>query len=676
MPTIPIRWADNTKDLQRNLKEGLNQIEATRAGAERMVKSLSGDKLTQAAHNFAAAVTQLGGVEKLTNAERERGNALLTKAIEKYNVLGQTAPQTLQDMAAATADNVKQATLFGTALGTIGGALTAGLILNLGRELFAAADALKKMSDQTGITVEGLQLLQAAGDDAGNSIDEITAAILQLENRLGGGDSGASGALKTLGLSFQDLQRLSPDQQFREIGAALAKVEDPAKQVALAIDLFGKSGAKVLPTLKANFEDISKGAFVMSAATVDAFDRIGDAAASAYRNTKAVGGTFLAAVYQYFEAPVIRAAREFENFQKMVAGIKRPAPVGGVTTAPALPGDAALAEITKDLNDQLRAKNALTKEGAEASRKAQEAKEREIGAAQRELEVIDRLEIVMPGLRQSVGELNSVELKNVEAWLAKIKAGEQLYDVLRKLEQIKAGDLDIGALPSGTVDNETIPRLKTHLDGIVTSTDKWLQGLSAVVPLLRIISTAGQQTFTSMGQRLTAALEGVIQLIQNFIKLTAAIKAANTAAEISQGLGLVLSAISIGLAFVAKGGVVTSHGVQRFAGGGFAQPALKVPGFARGTDSVPAMLTPGEMVLNAGQQARLFQIANGHTSPDREVGGSMNVVVNLNAPHAMNVDRHVLARWGRMLAPEIAKAISQNKDSSYTHFRAALGMSS
>ena len=79
-----IRWASNTDELKRNLKEGLNQIEATRAGAERMVKSLSGDKLTQAAHNFAAAVQQLGGAEKLTNAERERGNALLTKAIEKY----------------------------------------------------------------------------------------------------------------------------------------------------------------------------------------------------------------------------------------------------------------------------------------------------------------------------------------------------------------------------------------------------------------------------------------------------------------------------------------------------------------------------------------------------------------------------------------------------------------
>jgi hypothetical protein len=102
MPTINVRWADNTKDLAANLKEGLNQIEATKAAADRMVASLKGDKLIAAAHTFVAAVKELGGADKLTNAERERGNALLTKAIEKYRVLGQVAPAALKDLAAAT----------------------------------------------------------------------------------------------------------------------------------------------------------------------------------------------------------------------------------------------------------------------------------------------------------------------------------------------------------------------------------------------------------------------------------------------------------------------------------------------------------------------------------------------------------------------------------------------
>jgi hypothetical protein len=46
-----------------------------------------------------------------------------------------------------------------------------------------------------------------------------------------------------------------------------------------------------------------------------------------------------------------------------------------------------------------------------------------------------------------------------------------------------------------------------------------------------------------------------------------------------------------------------------FAQGGIVYAARGA--IARGTDTVPAMLTPGEMVLNAGQQRRLWNMANG-----------------------------------------------------------------
>lgn len=51
---------------------------------------------------------------------------------------------------------------------------------------------------------------------------------------------------------------------------------------------------------------------------------------------------------------------------------------------------------------------------------------------------------------------------------------------------------------------------------------------------------------------------------------------------------------------VSTGGLVTASGIQRFAGGGRVLPFL---GRGRGTDTVHALLTPGEIVLNADQQA-------------------------------------------------------------------------
>lgn len=99
---IPIRWSDNTQELSRHLAEGLNQIEATHAAAEKMAKALSGDNLIRAAHNYTAAIEKLGGVEKLTSGEKARINDLLDKAIQKYTALGQTAPAAMQELFKAT----------------------------------------------------------------------------------------------------------------------------------------------------------------------------------------------------------------------------------------------------------------------------------------------------------------------------------------------------------------------------------------------------------------------------------------------------------------------------------------------------------------------------------------------------------------------------------------------
>jgi hypothetical protein len=58
---------------------------------------------------------------------------------------------------------------------------------------------------------------------------------------------------------------------------------------------------------------------------------------------------------------------------------------------------------------------------------------------------------------------------------------------------------------------------------------------------------------------------------------------------------------------VSTGGFVTATGIQRFAGGGRVLPFLK-PG--PGTDTVPAWLTPGEVVLNRDQQNALAASMN------------------------------------------------------------------
>lgn len=69
---------------------------------DRLLKSLSGDKLIQDAKNIVAAVQQIGGATKLTEAEAAKYNATLTQAMAKLKALGQEAPADMQALASAT----------------------------------------------------------------------------------------------------------------------------------------------------------------------------------------------------------------------------------------------------------------------------------------------------------------------------------------------------------------------------------------------------------------------------------------------------------------------------------------------------------------------------------------------------------------------------------------------
>ncbi|HEX8030270.1 MAG TPA: hypothetical protein VF491_17470 [Vicinamibacterales bacterium] len=91
MPTVPIKWADNTKELIANLRQGLNQIDATRASAEKMVRSLSGENLLRAAGTYAAAVDQIGGAAKLTAQNQARVNEVMQKAVAQLEASGRGA---------------------------------------------------------------------------------------------------------------------------------------------------------------------------------------------------------------------------------------------------------------------------------------------------------------------------------------------------------------------------------------------------------------------------------------------------------------------------------------------------------------------------------------------------------------------------------------------------------
>lgn len=159
----------------------------------------------------------------------------------------------------------------------LAGAFTVDKLLELGRAIVADADSLQKMADKTGIGVEALQRLRVAGDDAGNTLEQLTGAINMMQRRLADGDASAVGALRRLGINFSEIRRMSPEDQFIKISDAIRDIKDPAERVNVAMDLFGRAGAETLPTLIRGFDDLKGASVGMSKESVEALDRAGDA---------------------------------------------------------------------------------------------------------------------------------------------------------------------------------------------------------------------------------------------------------------------------------------------------------------------------------------------------------------------------------------------------------------
>ncbi|MCC7409177.1 MAG: hypothetical protein IT442_14010, partial [Phycisphaeraceae bacterium] len=113
-------------------------------------------------------------------------------------------------------------------------------------------DDLAKMSARTGVSVESLSELGFAAELSGMSMEDLETSLRKMQKTLveaASGSAGAVDALAKLGLTADDLRGLSPDEQLKRIADRLASIRDPALRAALAMEVFGKTGTKLLPLM-------------------------------------------------------------------------------------------------------------------------------------------------------------------------------------------------------------------------------------------------------------------------------------------------------------------------------------------------------------------------------------------------------------------------------------------
>ena len=147
--------------------------------------------------------------------------------------------------------------LKGAFVGAVG---IAGIGLFIKKTL-ESIDTNKKMADSLGLTTHQLGGFEYGAALAGESIETVQKGLQKLDFNLGQASQGigqAKYALKTLNISFKDLNSLQPNERFLAVADAIGKLKTRQEQATIAGELMGKSGLKLMLLFDGGADAIKK----------------------------------------------------------------------------------------------------------------------------------------------------------------------------------------------------------------------------------------------------------------------------------------------------------------------------------------------------------------------------------------------------------------------------------
>jgi uncharacterized lipoprotein YehR (DUF1307 family) len=121
-------------------------------------------------------------------------------------------------------------------------------------------DDASKMASRLGMTYGEFAGLSLAADLAGVSMETVGKASQKAEIAFANASNGsktANAAFARLGLSMDQLNKMSSAERFDAIAAAIAGMPSEAERAAASVQVFGKAGAELLPLFSGGAEGIA-----------------------------------------------------------------------------------------------------------------------------------------------------------------------------------------------------------------------------------------------------------------------------------------------------------------------------------------------------------------------------------------------------------------------------------
>ena len=223
-----------------------------------------------------------------------------------------------------------------TAFAVVIGTTSVAALRDFVTQTLETSAALQGLAEQTGASATALSGFAPVATISGTALDAIGGSLAKLSKGLAGVDdetAGATKALQFLGIRAKDASGnlRDPAEVMNDVALKLSEFEDGAGKTALAMELFGKSGASMLPFLKdlAENQDLN---IRLTAQQIEEADNASKALARMKAETGFVAQTLVTAAIPSMTVLAQELKQVLFGTQDAVGGIQRLRTDGSLTT--------------------------------------------------------------------------------------------------------------------------------------------------------------------------------------------------------------------------------------------------------------------------------------------------------------------------------------------------------
>ena len=171
--------------------------------------------------------------------------------------------------------------------GALIGVAAIGGFLRLAKESTEAATALVELSDRTGFATDRLQTLSRVFEGDGVTVESFSKAIDRMNRTLNDAELGLStarDALGQVGLTFNELKGLRPEEQFDKIAKGISELSTESERAGVVQNIFGRGAQGFVNVLQRGTEALRE--------QEEAFRALGITSEQGLRSLKALNQEF------------------------------------------------------------------------------------------------------------------------------------------------------------------------------------------------------------------------------------------------------------------------------------------------------------------------------------------------------------------------------------------------